>query len=153
MEGLNWIEFLGRSSEDADLRVALKEAHGKEPPILKKDRLSASVQLRDVALEFTDADIYPDFSRGGDGETILTSVIFPLKNLKWGEYKGPLFLSIERSDSRDKLRGRFGVPIATDEDSRWDEWIVGDRVLRAGYTEDFSALRSITRALPRPARQ
>lgn len=153
MESLNWLEFLGRSSEDAELRSALKDAGLKDTPVLKKDRLSTNIQLRDVMLTFTDADIFPDQSRGGDGETILTAVIFPLQNVKWGEYKGPLFLSIDRADSRDKLRAKFGVPIAQDEDFCWDEWVVGDRLLRATYIDDFSALESVLMEFPRPKRK
>jgi hypothetical protein len=151
MKSADWIEFLGRSSEDKPLLAALTKAGIKKIPPIKPGRLDTRVELGDVMLIFSDGELYPDIVDGGDGISVLSSVILPIKNQKWGTYTGVLPLALDREDSQVKLRGRFGEPLAHDEDFRWDEWKVGEHVLRVEYTEDYKSLESFCLSLPEPA--
>lgn len=150
MDSLQWIEHLGRSSEDKQLVAALTQVGVKKVPVIKKGEVDTRVQLADVMLIFSSGDLYPDLVDGGDGVSVLSGVLLPLRNRKWGEYKGPLPMGLDRADSRAKLKGRYGEPINEDEDFRWDEWKVGERALRAEYTEDFGALELVGVSLPEP---
>jgi hypothetical protein len=144
-----WAELLGRDSEDKEVLSLLMKRGVKRVPPIKKDRLDASVEFDDMMLKFATAELFPSRSDGGDGASLLATIVLPLKGQKWGEYKGEeLPFELSRKDSQKKLRKRFGKPSESDSDLRWDEWVIGGLRLRVKYIEDYNELATITFGLP-----
>ena len=137
-----WIARLGESSENAQLLEALSKAGASGVPTIGKDSVSERVQLKDAMLIFSSASLYPKFAEGGDGTSVLSGVLLPIKR-KWGAYDGDLPYELKRDDSREKLRARFGAPVQSNATFRWDEWNLEDRQLRAEYTPDLAGLELV----------
>jgi hypothetical protein len=148
MNSPKWIDLLGRSSEDEEVRAALAETKVKEVPPIKKDGLDVRFQLDDVMLVFSDPELFPDLAEGGEGTSVLSGVLLPLKGKKWGEFQGLLPLNLNRDDSRAKLRNRFGEPDSQHENFRWDQWRVGDRLLKVEYDKELTSLGYVMISLP-----
>jgi hypothetical protein len=144
-----WADLLGRDSEDKDVKALLAKRGVKRVPPIKKDRLDASVEFDDMMLKFATAELFPSRSEGGDGSSLLSSIVLPLQGKNWGEYKGKdLPLELNRTDSQKKLRKRFGKPQDSDSDLHWDEWVVDGFRLRVKYTGDNQEIAVITFGLP-----
>jgi hypothetical protein len=142
-----WLSLFGRDSEDASVKAALAKRGVTKVPPIKKDRLDTRVEFDDSMLIFTTATLFPGRNAGGDGSSLLTGLVLPLK-LKWGEYKGELPFQLNRTDSQKTLRDRFGEPAESDEDLNWDEWKIDGLLLHITYNEDYDALTSVTVQLP-----
>jgi hypothetical protein len=148
MDYKEWISLVGRDSEDNKVKAALAKVGLKKVPPLKKDEVRTNVQLQDLMLTFSAVDLFPSHDAGGDGSSVLSGVILPLKGYKWGEYKGELPFQLNRADSQKTLRGRFGAPVENDEDFYWDEWKIDRFLVRVTYTEDLGSLAAVSVKLP-----
>jgi hypothetical protein len=146
-----WLNLLGRDSEDTDVKVVLQKRGIKSVPPIKKDELDTRVQLDDAMLIFSTAELFPSRSSGGDGVSVLSGIILPLKGYEWGEYKGELPLKLQRTDSQKILRQRFGEPLQNNERFRWDEWEIDGLLTRVTYAKGDGLLSAISLKLPKEA--
>lgn len=137
-----WINHLGESSENPKLLAALEKLGVQQVPVIEKNSTTARIQMKTAMLIFSAGELFPELDEGGDGTSVLSGVLLPIKR-KWGDYEGDLPHELQRDDSRDKLRARLGEPVKSDDDFCWDEWRVDNRTLRVAYANDFARLASV----------
>jgi hypothetical protein len=100
-------------------------------------------------LVFGLTELFPSHDTGGgDGSTLLSGIVLPLKGHKWGQYDGELPFQLDRANSRDQLQARFGKPIESDEDFYWEKWKVDNRILHVTFTDDYQTLTAVSIWLP-----
>jgi len=148
MDYKQWVDLFGRTTEDEALQAALAAVGVDKPPVIPKDELRARVELNGIMLIFTDEALFPDLEEVGEGGGVLTRVVLFLKD---GSYTGSLPFDLNRDDTQEALRARFGDPIKEDEEFRWDEWKVDELLLRVKYTGDWAALQQVIVKLPSPS--
>jgi hypothetical protein len=148
MEYKEWLNLFGRDSEDNKLKDALAKVGVKKVPTIKKDETETRVELADSMLIFASGAFYPSRDIGGDGSSLLSGLILPLKGYDWGEYKGELPFQLDRADSRKTLRARLGEPLEQNDRFRWDQWKVDNLMLRVTYAKDFESLTAVSIKLP-----
>ncbi len=144
----NWLKLFGRDSEDKEVKALLAQRGVNDVPPIAKDHTNTRVQLDDSMLIFSAPDLFPSRSAGGDGSSILSGVVLPLKDKKWGEYKEELPFNLQRSDSQEHLRKRFGEPRDQNDRFHWDKWEIDGLSVTITYTKDRASLSSILVALP-----
>lgn len=149
MNYLNFLELLGRTSDDATLVAALKERGITNIPPIPRDEMSVSVQLDACVLGFADPNVWLGRTDVDGDTSVFTAMSLALRNLRWGTYTGPLPFAIDPTSNQEQLRSRFGEPSDNDEDLCWDEWLLDGLQLRIAYTDDFSAIEAVTVRLPR----
>lgn len=143
-----WIAHLGESSENQKLRAALADVGVASVPTIAKNETTSKVHLKDAQLIFSAAELFPQLAEGGDGTSVLTGVLLPV-NRKWGVYDGALPFELQRNDSREKLRSRFGAPVQSNDSFHWDEWRVEGRVLRVEFSAAHDQVELVSIKLPR----
>lgn len=152
MDYRDWIEFFGRPADHPDLFSVLKDTGVGETPVVARDETDVRIDVGDsgITLIFTDEAFFylRDDMAMGEQPPILTGVIMMLRHPKEPLYTGPLPFGIERGDSKDALRRRFGTPVKENERFRWDQWRVDDLLLLATYVKDLSALARVSIMLP-----
>jgi hypothetical protein len=148
MEYKEWLSLFGRGSEDRKLKETLAKVGVKQVPPIKKDETDARIELADSMLIFASGELFPSRDVGGEGSSLLSGLVLPLKGYDWGEYKGELPFQLNRADSRKTLRARLGEPAEFNERFRWDEWKVENLLVRVTYAKDLESLTAVSVKLP-----
>jgi hypothetical protein len=101
-------------------------------------------------ITFTDESILAIDSEGKGvvGRPILSSVGMIVQHPVKRVYTGPLPYGIAIHTSQAAMRSRFGQPVETDDDLRWDSWLVEGLVLYASYLDDLQSIDRIAVRLP-----
>ena len=144
MNKLRWLELIGRTSADPEVRSLLQQAGVTDVPPVDPDDWEVTVDVTNCLLAFSRESLFPERTDLDDGDTVLTGLSLPLRGMNWGEYTGPLPYDIERGSSRAELRSLLGEPIKSDDELFWDEWLVDELLVRVAYTEDFRDLEALT---------
>jgi hypothetical protein len=155
MDYRQWIDLFGKTTDDPKVQDSLKGAGVNLPLKLEEDDTDVRIDLKNtgITLVFTDEAFFHrrDDLAIGEGTLILTQVILMLQHSRASLYKGPLPFGLERDDSQEDLRGRFGAPARENPRFLWDEWRLDDLILSATYVKDLKSLSRVGIRLPRPS--
>lgn len=142
------LDVLGKSTIDPDLLAALRAMGVPKPPVIKRDRVSARLDVGALTLIFTDDSVYPSGDRIGDGNGVLTGLVVNVDPGRGEQYGGPLPFGVRHDQSRSEVRSRFGPPETFSEALWWDQWTRDGLILNVGYAEDFASVEAVTLMLP-----
>lgn len=144
-----WIELFGRTTEDPSIISKLAAMGLGKPPVIKKNRISADVEMPGLMLTFTAEALYPDLKEPvGEGTGVLTQLTISIGDPDRGIYQGQLPYDLKKTDSRKELHSRFGKPHESNETFFWDEWRFEDITLVVTFLEDWKGIELITLMSP-----
>lgn len=146
-----WVDMFGRSTDDAQLRKAVADAGITKSLKIGRDELSVSADIKGkgMTITFTDESILRPDTGGLLGRPILSSVLMILQHPdKSNLYKGPLPNQIDKNDSQAVLRKRFGVPLKSNDERRWDAWIIDGERVTVTYAKDLLSINRVSLAHP-----
>jgi hypothetical protein len=144
-----WVNLFGKTPDDPDVKKAVAAAGIVKPLKIGADELSVAADLPKggMTIEFTDESIVRP--GGLAGKPILTSVMMLLQHPSIKElYNGPLPHGIVKKTSKAGMRARFGEPVESDEDRRWDTWIVDGMRVSATYSRDLESIARLSVKAP-----
>ncbi len=138
-----WIELLGKSQDDPEVKKALAAAGVKRIPRLDKDDFSVIFDLKGhgMSLEMTDEAYLEKLKDQGIGEgpLILTGVDAYIERRKNRDlYTGALPYDLAASMTRDAVRKALGPPTESDDEIPYDSWLRAGVEVIVGYTKDLT---------------
>lgn len=146
-----WIELLGKSEDDPQVKAALGAAGVKKIPRRDKDDFSVIFELKGhhLWLEMTDETYHKDLVDQdiGEGPLILTSVQAVLGQGKKGGYQGSLPLGLAAGMTQDAVRQLLGKPSAIVNDIPADIWLRDGMEVNVTYTRGLQ-LQAVALTLP-----
>jgi hypothetical protein len=146
-----WVDMFGRSTDDAQLRKAVADAGITKSLKIGRDELSVSADVKGkgMTITFTDESILRPNTGGLLGRPILSSVLMILQHPdKSNLYKGPLPHQLDNNDSQALLRKKLGVPLKSNDERRWDAWIIDGVRVTVTYAKDLLSINRVSLAHP-----
>jgi hypothetical protein len=145
-----WVDLFGKAADDSAVRSAVAKAGITKPLRIGRDELTVGADVPDTGMHivFTDESIMNP-SSGLLGRPILSSVLMILQHPKKPKlYTGPLPYQLKKETSQEAMRARFGKPVESDDDMRWDTWLVDGLKLTVCFTSDLQSIDRLTVKLP-----
>jgi hypothetical protein len=148
-----WIELLGKSQDDPQVKAALAAAGVKKLPKRDKDDPSVIFELKGqhLWLEMTDEAYQNDLTDQdiGEGPLLLTSVEAALSPGKpKGGYQGSLPLGLSAGMTQADVRRVLGEPSTIIDDVPADIWLRDGLEVNVTYTQDLK-FQTLALTLPR----
>jgi len=151
MDYKTWVDLFGKSKDDAHVRKAVVDAGITKSLKIGRDELSVSADIKGkgMTITFTDESILRPDTGGLLGRPILSSVLMILQHPdKANLYKGPLPHQLDKNDSQAVVRKKFGVPMKSNDERRWDAWIIDGARVTITYAKDLLSVNRVSLALP-----
>ncbi len=150
MDYKQWVDLFGKPADDPLVRTAVVKAGITKPLKIGRDELSviADVPGKGMSIIFADDSVLHPGS-GLIGRPILSTVNMAVQHpTRKDLYTGPLPFKLTKNSGQSALRDRFGAPVESEEDLRWDAWILEGLQLTVGYTKDLQGVRSVSVKIP-----
>jgi hypothetical protein len=150
MDYKQWVDLFGKAADDPLVRAAVTKAGITKPLKIGGHELSviADVPGKGMSIIFADDSVLHP-GTGLIGRPILSTVNMAVQHpTRKDLYTGPLPFKLTKTTGQAALRERLGTPVESEEDLRWDAWVVDGLQLTVGYTKDLRSIRSVSVKLP-----